>query len=77
MTPARHLPLAASPLVLLANSPAVSSPCRRGFLFGAVAGSVGQTPAAIQTPSGGFGSLQTATARTALPANAVASQGAA
>lgn len=60
-----------------ANSPAVFSSRRRGFLFGAVAGSVGQQPAAIQTPTGGFGILQTATARTALPANAVASQGAA
>jgi len=58
-----------------ANSPTVSSPCRGGFLFGAVAGSAGQTPAAIQTPSGGFGYAPKATARTALPANAVAAQG--
>jgi DNA (cytosine-5)-methyltransferase 1 len=37
--------LAALPLSQPANSPTVSSPCRAGFLFGAVAGSAGQTPA--------------------------------
>lgn len=72
--------------VLLSPTNSTGASASVAFSFGAVAESVGQTPAAIQPKyetsplvqaSGGFGSLQTATARTALPANAVASQGAA
>jgi len=79
MTPARHLPLAASPLVLLANFPAVDSPCRRDFLFGAVAGSVGQMPAAT-TGRRDYGRPSQATALTECATfhdAAVAAQGAA